>query len=421
MKTSARLQGAIEILQSILLDNIQPDKAFTSWGRAHKFAGSSDRRAIQDTVYDVLRHLGTLKYYCGGTNPRLLVAGWIVFVKKQPAAAMFDLFLGEKYGPKPFEKQERKIFTHPKDPPTKFEACYNISQSLESYFKKSFPDDLDSVAYAMGGRAPFDLRVNLTVTDRETVLAQLRDDFPKYDFKNTPFSSTGIRCYDHFSLKEYALFKQGHIDIQDESSQIACEIISKFAPNRLLDFCAGGGGKSLTTAIHRHNRTDFIASDISETRLKNIKDRAERSKLDIRRIAQHRLSPEHPFDMVWVDSPCSGTGTWRRNVFERMQTTSQNIDGFAKTQFSVLEQAKDFISKEGYLVYSTCSYLKQENDMVMSRFMAQNPDFSHIDITEKLHALGLTPEHYDKTEYGILLRTDKTKTDGFYLSVLHHK
>ena len=418
MKTSARLQGAIEILQSILLDNIQPDKAFTGWGRAHKFAGSSDRRAIQDTVYDVLRNLGTLKYYCGGTNPRLLVAGWIVFIKKQPTAAMFELFSGEKYGPKPFDKNERKIFSSPKDPPEKFEACYNISSSLESYFRQSFPDDLDTLAYSMGGRAPFDLRVNLTLTDRASTLSKLRDDFPKYDFKETPFSSTGIRCYDHFSLKEYELFKNGHIDIQDESSQIACEIISKFAPDRMLDFCAGGGGKSLTTAIHRHNRTDFIASDISETRLKNIKDRADRSKLDIRRIAGHRLDPEQKFNMVWVDSPCSGTGTWRRNVFERMQTTSQEIDGFAKTQFSVLEQAKSFLEKEGYLVYSTCSYLTQENDQVISRFLNQNPEFSVVNLVDKTSELQLEASHFDQTEYGILFRTDKTKTDGFYLSVV---
>lgn len=413
MKTAARLQGAIEILQMIILDGIPPEKSIISWQRGHKFAGSSDRRTISDTVYDVLRHLGTLTYYAGGKNPHLLVAAWIFYIKEQNISHLFELFSGEKHAPAPLNSQEKKIFLSPKPQPTSFEAKYNVNGSQEELWLESWGNDADKILRSFRKRSPLDLRVNLTLKDRESVLDQLQNDFPDLTFTITPYSKTGIRLSEgHINLKDYPLFQKGILDIQDESSQIICQLMAEFPVKRMLDYCAGGGGKSLTFAIHRPNQTEIIASDINEIRLGKLKERSDRSRLAIRTIAGHRLSPERGlFDMVWVDAPCSGSGTWRRNIFEKMQTTDKDIQEFTQKQLSILSESKDYVEDKGYLLYSTCSLFKKENDEVIEEFLSNNPEFSVFH--NETHN-----EKILKTKYGLQLTPHHSHTDGFYISIL---
>ncbi|MEM6603153.1 MAG: RsmB/NOP family class I SAM-dependent RNA methyltransferase [Pseudomonadota bacterium] len=421
MKTAARLQGAIEILQSILYDDIPPEKAVASWGRAHKFAGSSDRRAINDTLYDVLRNLGLLKYYMQGISPRLLVVGWMVFIKGQKVKDVHALFSGDKYCPQPLSKTEKQHILHPRPKPSSkhFEAICNISAELEPFFCFRDESDRESLMRSLQNRAPLDLRVNLSKISRNDALEQLKNDFPKSDFRLTSYSSLGIRCYDHISLKEYVLYKDGRIDIQDESSQIACEIAATLTPERMLDFCAGGGGKSLTVGILRQDLTDIIATDISEKRLKNIKERADRAALKIRHIAKHRLTPDNgKFDLVWIDAPCSGSGTWRRNIYERFATKPDDVKSYAQKQYDILCEASAFNTQKGYVIYSTCSLFDLENDNVIKKFLNKHDGYKSYSSDNWLKEINLPEECAVKTEYGLQFRPDMTGTDGFYISIL---
>lgn len=420
MKAAARLQGAIEILRSVLLDNILPEKALSDWGRSHKFAGSSDRRAIADTFYDVLRYRGTLSHYMQSDDPRLLVAGWIFFIKRQPLSAMIALFDGDRHSPAPLTEAEIKLFKEDAPLPTSFEGKYNMGAVLEPLFRETYGDDTDKVLHSFDGRASFDMRVNTLKITRDEAITRMRDDFPDVYLRKTPLSPVGIRSDDHFSIRQYELYEKGFIEIQDESSQLLTLMCDIRPDMRILDFCAGGGGKALAFAAATGEKADIVASDISEVRLKQIKERTDRAKIqNIRRIAKHRLSPDKGlFDIVIVDAPCSGSGTWRRNIVERMRTTPEDIAVLNHTQKEILTEAANFVTQEGQLIYSTCSLFKRENDDVIAEFLKIHPEFKLIPAETMAQKAGLSVGEYHVTELGLQLRPDITHTDGFYVSIL---
>ena len=396
MKAAARLQGAIDILRSVLLDNILPEKALSDWGRSHKFAGSSDRRAIADTFYDVLRHQGTLSHYMHTHDPRLLVAGWIFFIKQQPLSGIITLFDGERHSPAPLTESEIKLFKEDAPAPTSFEGRYNIAAVLEPLFRETYGNDTEKVLYALEGRAFFDMRVNILKTTRDEAITRMRDDFPDVYLRKTPLSPVGIRSEEHFSIRNYELYEKGFIEIQDESSQLLTLMCDTRPDMRILDFCAGGGGKALAFAVATGGKADIVASDISEIRLKQIKERTDRAKIqNIRRIAKHRLSPDKGlFDIVIVDAPCSGSGTWRRNIVERMRTRPEDIAVLHQTQKDILAESADFVNQEGQLVYSTCSLFKRENDDVVAEFLKIHPEFKLIPAEKMAQKAGLISGQY---------------------------
>jgi len=430
MKPAGRLQGAIDILRAILLDKTSPEKAILIWGRAHRFAGSSDRRAIQDTVYDVLRYYGSLSYYMDSTEPSHLVAGWLFFIKHQSKTFIKSLFCGERHCPKALpldvlrHLKPREIHLSDDEASEKisdnFEANFNMNKTLEAAFSESLGTKRDQILQSLIPRAPLDMRVNLAHITRDKALTMLQEAFPETEFTTKDHIPTLIRCYDHINITQTDLYQSGKLEIQDGAAQYASALLVKYYMDhhlngRILDFCAGGGGKALAIADMLHNKPEIIASDISETRLKSLKDRAKRAENNtIRIIAAHRLSPKRGlFDIVLVDSPCSGSGSWRRNIYEKWTTTPEKIQEYATLQRDILEKSQQFVSENGLLVYMTCSLFKHENDDVIESFLKNNPSFEKVAFPENIFG--------DITPYGIALNPACHDTDGFYISFLRSK
>ncbi len=419
MKPAARLQGAIDILRAILLDNIASEKAILDWGRSHRFAGSSDRRAIHDTVYDVLRYYGTLCFYMQSNDPYFLVAGWLFFIKEQPYSVVLDMFNGEKHCPKVLPDDKLNLLHHKIPAPTSFEGKYNIHQSLESVCLNSLGDKADAILSSLTPRAPLDMRVNLSHNTVHEACNTLEDAFYGSEFITLPVIPTLIRSYENLNITQTDLYQAGFIEIQDAAPQFACHLMAKHfktmtdnQTGRILDYCAGGGGKTLALADLVDKRTEIVGSDISEIRLKQLKERALRAKnKNIRIIANHRMNPEKGlFDMVLVDAPCSGSGTWRRNILEKWTTTPEKITDYNRLQTEILEKASHFTADKGILVYMTCSLFASENDMIIETFLSNNKDFKLISLQAETFGT--------LTDYGLSLNPAEHDVDGFYISLL---
>ena len=422
MKPAARLQGAIDILRAILLDTIAPEKAILDWGRSHRFAGSSDRRAIHDTVYDVLRYYGTLCYYMQSNDPYFLVAGWLFFIKEQSQSVVIDMFNGERHCPKTLPDDKLDLLTHKTLAPDSFEGKYNIHNSLETLCQTSLVDKADAILSSLIPRAPLDIRVNLSHIPLNQAFGDLEEVFHGSEFISLPVISTLIRSHEALNITQTDLYQTGKIEIQDGAPQFACHIMAKHfktitenATGRILDYCAGGGGKTLALADLVDKRTEIVGSDISEIRLKQLKERAERAKnKNIRIIANHRMNPEKGlFDMVIVDSPCSGSGTWRRNIIEKWTTTPEKIAEYTVIQSEILDNASHFTINNGILVYMTCSLFACENDMVIKKFLEKHDNFKTISLN--------TETFGNATEYGLALNPAQHDVDGFYISLLQRK
>lgn len=419
MKPAARLQGAIDILRAILLDNIASEKAILDWGRSHRFAGSSDRRAIHDTVYDVLRHYGTLSYYMQSKDPSFLVAGWLFFTKEQPYNTVIEMFNGEKHCPKILPDDKLDLLNYKMPAPTSFEAKYNINASLEALCLESLGDKADAILTSLIPRAPLDIRVNLSHIPLNQAFGDLEDAFHGTEFISMPVVPTLIRSHDTLNIKETELYQEGQIEIQDAAPQYACHLMAKHFKaltenyiGRILDYCAGGGGKSLALADLVDKRTEIVGSDISEIRLKQLKERGQRAaSKNIRIIANHRMdSTKGLFDMVVVDSPCSGSGAWRRNILEKWTTTLDKIAEYNRLQSEIMEKASYFTADKGILVYMTCSLFKCENDDIVEKFLENHTDFSLISLGTEVWG--------NHTPYGLALNPADHNTDGFYMSFL---
>lgn len=183
-------------------------------------------------------------------------------------------------------------------------------------------------------------------------------------------------------LKATAPWRHGWIDLQDAASQAVCDDIS--VPNGpILDYCAGGGGKSLALAARGAR---VFAHDASVDRMRDIPDRAERAGLNVRILATSEISRHAPFDLVVADVPCSGSGAWRRQPEAKWRLTPETLETLEKTQRQILDTCADLTRPKGSLAYITCSLLQRENDAQISAFQARRTDF------ELIHRRQLTPQ-----------------------------
>jgi 16S rRNA (cytosine967-C5)-methyltransferase len=417
MTPAARVQACIQILSAIQAGHL-PDRALHDWGKTHKFAGSGDRRALADTIYDILRHRAFLAWAMqGDSHPRALVIAWAYHLKKIQKEDLEHLFSGEKYAAGQLIDKERQALNTPLPRKRPFEAIYNMPAWMEEPLKRALGDDLDHELSLLNERAPLDLRVNtLKVTLQEVIDAFDRQGI---DVEKTAYAPSGLRMVSPVSLKGNSLYEQGHIEVQDEGSQLASVLLNPVAGESVLDYCAGGGGKTLSLAALMENKGEIIASDLSEKRLQSIKSRAERAGVTIiRALNQARLHPEKKsFDRVLVDAPCSGSGTWRRNAGARWDLLPEDLDSFAKTQRQILDQAAPFVKKGGRLGYVTCSLFQEENEQVVTAFLQAHPEFKAVSVKnvwQDLFPDGVIPPRVEETAR---FTTYHTGSDSFFVAL----
>jgi 16S rRNA (cytosine967-C5)-methyltransferase len=378
MTPSARLQAAMDILEGLGATDQPADRFMREWFRARRFAGSGDRREIGELVYRILRQRFSLSWRMGPlqaemVSPRALVIAALLAEGRDPA----PLFTGG-YGPAPLTQAEREAIAAPRAEPPLY-VRGEFPTFLEHELTRRFGTRLLEEMAAFNARAPVDLRVNTLKASREEVLAALRGD----GFECEAIGLHAIRCPPNTaSLNKHALFEAGAFEVQDLAAQIAVERAGAKPGMRVLDLAAGAGGKALALAAAMANKGAITACDIRPAALAELEKRAARAGAAIicTQIIPDDAAPEKlasplegPFDLVFLDAPCTGSGTWRRQPELKSRLTPARLAALVNIQDRLLNQAASHARQ--HLVYATCSILPSENEDRVMNFLAKNPAF----------------------------------------------
>jgi 16S rRNA (cytosine967-C5)-methyltransferase len=414
MTPSARLQAAIEILENLEATAQPADRFLRDWFRARRYAGAKDRAAIAERVYAVLRHRASYAWRMGEGARASVIASLLA----DGAEAIDALFSGQAYGPAPLSEAERaRLETPPTDdPPLSVKGEY--PPFLHGELERAFGECLLDEMLALQARAPIDLRVNTLKAGRAEILAALKEaGFDAVPARHSPFAirvAAGAK-----GLERTQAFRDGLFEFQDEASQIAALLCGARAGQRVLDLAAGAGGKSLALAAAMNNGGEIIACDENAERLKPLAERAARAGASNITVATKRGGPlwrDGKFDIVLIDAPCSGTGTWRRQPELRWRITPEKLAALAKAQDWLLDDGGRHVRPGGRLVYATCSLLPSENEDRIARFLAAHADFTVIPAADAWReAVGTPPPGMARFFRASPLSTG---TDGFFTAVL---
>ena len=428
MKPAARIQAAVEVLEQIQQRHQPASIALSDWGKAHRFAGSGDRSAIGNHVYDALRHRAYSAYQMRSDSPRSLVLGMLANVRKLDVAGIRPLFDGAQHAPTALTGDEFHRLTKLPDQPAAQWQLANIQQWLEPHFVRTFGPDYTPQAQALAERAPVDLRANTLKADR----AQVLEAMAIYGAVPTDWSDLGVRIAVPANdgrtpnVEADAAHGRGWFEVQDEGSQIAAAMSGAKPGDQVLDLCAGAGGKTLAIAARLLNEGNITAYDADKTRLRPIFERLIRAGVtnvdvlpagDI--AALDALGAR--FDIVLVDAPCSGSGTWRRKPDAKWRLKPDVLAARGRDQQTVLARAARQVKPGGRLVYVTCSLLAVENGDQVAAFLTNNTHFKILPWRQVWGAVLNTapPEKSaDGHDDALLLTPASHNTDGFFICVL---
>jgi len=372
VRPAARLQMAIEILDALESTDQPLDRFLRDWFRTRRFAGSKDRAAISERIFEIARHRASFAWRIGSKTPRALVIASVL----QEGYAPERYFCGEGYGPAALSANERSAIATPPAGEPPLHVRGEFPHFLEPELTCAFGANLLAEMLALQARAPVDLRVNALKRERTDVLEELRG--AGFAAEAAPFSPVGIRLASATpALGTSAPFENGAFEFQDEAAQIAALLCAAKPCERVLDLAAGAGGKSLALAAMMKNQGEIVACDIRQTALQRLALRAARAGATI--IQTHLLNPDPPqgsFDVVLVDAPCSGTGTWRRQPELRWRLTPETLAMRITTQDALLDQAANRVRAGGRLIYATCSLLPCENEDRIEAFLSRHTEFA---------------------------------------------
>lgn len=358
MTPGARVSAAIEVLDRIRAGE-PAEKALTNWARGARYAGSKDRAALRDHVFSVLRCWRSCAARGGGADGRALMLGSLRGQGINPD----EIFTGEGHAPARLTEAER-VAAVPDSA-----AARDLPDWLWPQFEASLGPTAEAAAAALRLRAPIMLRVNARRATREAALARLAAE--GVVAQPVDIAKTALQVLEgERKITTSQCYADGWIELQDGSSQAAMEVLDVPEGARVLDYCAGGGGKALALAA----RVDgaFFAHDAAPQRMRDLPVRAARAGAEVRLVTQ----PEGSFDVVLCDAPCSGSGTWRRNPEAKWALTPTRLTELTEIQRQILSEAASLVAPGGLLAYATCSVLDAENQEVISRFSRDHPEWA---------------------------------------------
>ena len=377
MTPASRVQAAIDILDGLAASRLPADRFIREFFRARRYAGSKDRAAVSERVYDVFRHRASFAWRMGSETPRALVIASLL----KEGADVPSLFTGDGYGPALLTDEEhaRTLVAPTEEPAPHVKGEY--PEFLQSELTRAFGEDVTLEMGAMLERAPVDLRVNTLKATRDGALDVLRSE--GFEAEATRYSPTTIRLPSTTrGLEQSKLFLDGAFEFQDEAAQVAV-LLAQAKPNsRVLDLAAGAGGKSLALAAAMNNSGELTAHDIDEGRLRQIAPRAARAGVTIIQTHAGQKPPGRPYDLVLLDAPCSGSGTWRRSPENKWRLTPERLDQLNALQDMLLDQAAARAAGKARIVYATCSILPRENEDRIAAFLERHPAFKVIPASE---------------------------------------
>ena len=427
MTPAARLSGAIEVLSDIEAHRRPAPDALKDWGLSRRFAGSKDRAAVASLVYDALRRRASAAWIVGEETPRAVLLGMLRLQRNLPADAIAALCSGERFAPEPLSAAERERLADATLDGAPAPVAGDFPAWIEPSLRAAFGDDPVPELQAFADRAPLDIRVNtLKCTRRE-----VHDALPHLGAIETPHSPLGLRIKPGENGRGPALhaepeFLRGWFEIQDEGSQLAALLTGAKGGEQVVDLCAGAGGKTLALTALMGNAGQVYATDTDARRLAPIHDRLARAGVRNVQVRTPRgkadavADLDGRADLVLVDAPCTGSGTWRRNPDAKWRLRSGSLEVRRQEQAAALDRAARLVKRGGRIVYVTCSVLPEENDGAVAAALERHPGLHPAPSAEA--ARRLSRDFADAvrfTEHGLQMTPLRTGTDGFYVAMLH--
>lgn len=361
MTPGARVAAAIEVLDD-MAGGLAAEQALTRWARRSRYAGSKDRAAIRDYVFDVLRARKIAAYYGGSDNARALMIGLL----HHQGAAIDDLFNAQGHAPAPPSETEATFPEAPTDP----EILWNLPDWLIPHFEASLGDVAASTARALQDRAPITLRVNLAKTTRGTAQGMLKE--LGIETVENPLASSALTVIEGArKIRNSTAYTEGYVELQDAASQAVVAALP--AGGKVLDYCTGGGGKALALAMDTSRQV--FAHDIDTSRMADLPTRTARAEAGVVLVETADLTAQAPFDVVLCDAPCSGSGAWRRAAEGKWTLTPDRLRALTQIQDDILDKAATLTGPHGVLAYATCSVLKSENEDRVDGFLTRHPEW----------------------------------------------
>ena len=393
MTPSARLAAAIEALGAIGAEAAPPaDRVLDRYFRDRRYIGSKDRQAIAERVFGVLRRRARLDWhlresgYRDVLDARRRVLADVIVADGRSMDALDQLFSAGPHATGELSRREVELAERlagrtldaPEAPP---ECPFWLAEKLRALYGERFAEEMS----ALNRVAPFDLRANLLkAKDRGEALQALRAE--GIEAEPTHLSPLGLRLPGRKPIEHWTAFRQGQVEVQDEGSQIVALLVDAKPGMKVVDYCAGAGGKTLALAAAMNNQGRLVACDTSEGRLERSRVRLKRA--GVHNVETHLLAPGDKwakrqaagFDRVLVDAPCSGSGTWRRNPDARWRYGPDDILGLVEEQKQILDRAAKLVKPGGRLIYATCALLKEENEDQVSAFLERTPGFAQMSV-----------------------------------------
>ncbi|HEU0154505.1 MAG TPA: RsmB/NOP family class I SAM-dependent RNA methyltransferase [Stellaceae bacterium] len=432
MTPGAQVAAAIEILAAIESGASAADDIAADYFRRRRYIGAKDRARIAGHVYTVLRHRASLDWWIARLgrghveiDARSRVLAGLVLVEAWQPEMVIKCCDGDRFRPAPASEAETRLvcgletrtLRHPQMPRA---VANDLPEWLEPYFDRAFGQGLEREMAALNATAPIDLRVNLIKRDREAVRRALAAEGVKAE--PTPLSPVGLRLAERAPLSGLTAFKEGLFDVQDEGSQLAAVIVDAKPGMRVVDFCAGAGGKTLALAAAMRNKGKLVACDVSPRRLERAARRLRRAGVANveRRVLAREHDPwvkhhAHSFDRVFVDAPCLGTGTWRRNPDAKWRAQPQDLAELVEHQQQILRSAARLVRPGGRLIYATCSLLHEEDEAQAEAFLAVEPDFTAVPAARAWHDTIGSPCPCGADH--LFLTPARHGTDGFFVAI----
>ena len=432
MTPAARLSAAIDVIAAIDDQRIPAAKALKEWGTAHRFAGSGDRAAISGLIYDVLRRQASSAWIMDADTPRARVLGMLKTERGLGADAVAALCDGSRFAPDALTDGERRALASRSVADAPAHIAGDYPEWLDGHLAEVFGDERVAEATAMASRAPLDLRVNTLKAKPGKVEGSLAH----LGAAATRWSPIGLRIVLGADARNPGIhseedFIKGAVEVQDEGSQLAALLSGAKPGEQVIDLCAGAGGKTLALATMMQGKGRLIATDDDKRQLAPIHERLSRAGVHNADVRTPK-GPADPLadinasaDLVFVDAPCTGTGTWRRNPDAKWRMRPGALEVRVKEQAEVLDRAASLVKPGGRIAYVTCSVLAQENGDQITAFTARHPEFAVVPPEQAAAVLWDKAEAFTEaarlSPQGLLMTPHRTGTDGFFVSLMTRK
>ncbi|MGE0501634.1 MAG: RsmB/NOP family class I SAM-dependent RNA methyltransferase [Rhizobiaceae bacterium] len=422
MRLGGRLAAAIEVLDDIERRRRPAADALKDWGLSHRFAGAGDRGAIGNIVYGALRRKRSAHWLFDAETPRAAAIGALLLEWNLTARALNATLEGDRFAPAPLHVGEIASIEAQDAALAPDVVRADCPDWCEPLLRASFGDGWVEEGRALSGRPPLDLRANTLLSDRHAVMAELTG----MQASASRLAPDGIRIPPidgagrHPNVQAEPAFQKGWFEVQDEGSQLVALLAGAEAGMQVLDFCAGAGGKTLAMAASMRNSGQIFAFDSEKARLAPIFDRIRRGGCrNVQVVAKpgELTALEGRMDLVLVDAPCTGSGTWRRRPDAKWRLSARQLEVRRAEQSKILDHASRFVKPGGRLAYVTCSVFREENQDQVDVFLARDGGFT-AEAPGNVWRHAQLPFPAPVSGDGIVLTPHNTGTDGFFFAAL---